>query len=97
MPPLSWEVIHGDVLDFTIPSEANLFFLYNPFSGPVLSAVAERIRQACEDPSRRRYVVYVNPVHDEVFRRLGFERTSASDDEVAIYTMEMQRVAAPIP
>ncbi len=96
-PLLSWEVIHSDVLDFTIPSEANLFFLYNPFSGPVLKAVAERIRQACQDPSRRRYVVYVNPVHEEVFRKLGFERTPASDDEVAIYTMGTQREATSIP
>jgi len=96
-PPLCWEVIHADVVEFDIPSEANLFFLYNPFSGPVLSAVAERIRRACEDPSRRRYVVYVNPVHEEVFRKLGFERTPASDDEVAIYTMETQDVAPPVP
>ncbi len=95
--PLSWEVVHSDVLDFSIPSETNLFFLYNPFCGPVLEAVAERIRQSCADSSRRRFIVYVNPVHEEVFRRLGFARTAGSDREVAIYTLESEIIPSLVP
>jgi uncharacterized protein (TIRG00374 family) len=95
--PLSWEVVHSDVLDFSIPADANLFFLYNPFSGPVLDAVAERIRQSCAESSRRRFVVYVNPVHEDVFRRLGFTTTSDSDGEVAIYALDSKIVPSLVP
>jgi uncharacterized membrane protein YbhN (UPF0104 family) len=89
---LSWEVVHGDVLDFRIPEEANLFFLYNPFHGRVLEEVAARIHRACTASSGDCLVVYVNPIHDEIFRRLGFAPAADSDSEVAIYSTKPNSV-----
>ena len=44
-----------------------LVFLYNPFTGPVLADVAERLSQ------RQCTVVYVNPVEPEAFTARGFQ------------------------
>jgi uncharacterized protein (TIRG00374 family) len=90
--PSCWEVIEGDVLDFRIPEEANMFFLYNPFVGPVLEEVAARIRRACEISRHQCVIVYVNPVEESVFRHLGFAPADGSDDEVAIYVTAPSRV-----
>lgn len=59
----------GDARSVTLDDVADpmVAFLYNPFTGPVLAEVAQRLsRRACT-------VVYVNPVEPEAFTRCGFQ------------------------
>lgn len=81
-----WQVVHEDAATFQLPRDANLFFLHDPFTGPVLESVAAGIREACRASGGRPLVVYVNPVCGDVFDRMGFVRDAESDNEVAMYT-----------
>jgi uncharacterized membrane protein YbhN (UPF0104 family) len=89
---VAWEVINSDASEVEIPPEVNLFFLYNPFGGPPLEAVAQRIYEACRASGERLLVIYVNPVHERIFQHLGFSRTADSDDDVAILALERECV-----
>jgi predicted RNA methylase len=67
---------HGDVsvhcadaAEFPIPEGPVVAFLFDPFTGPVLEAVAANIRRSFEDQPRAIYVVYTNPERDSPFGR----------------------------
>lgn len=59
-----------DAARFAIPSEALVAFLYNPFTGPTLTEVAQRLAGHAE--RHPVWVVYVNPVGLDTFLRSGF-------------------------
>ncbi len=80
-----WRVAHEDACSFVIPQDAALFFLYNPFGNPVIDIVAQRILDHARSIMKPVIVIYVNPVHDAVFRQLGYLKLAESDKEVAIY------------
>lgn len=82
---LSWAVIHDDASTFRIPRDATLFFLYNPFSPPVLDTVAQHIHSHAATAAGPVLVIYVNPVHGFAFEQLGFSRLPESNAEVCYY------------
>lgn len=84
-PDPVWEVVHTDACLFTIPQDATLFFLYNPFGSPVIDIVAQHILEFAHSAKRSVTVIYVNPVHARVFEQLGCVKLHESSDEVAIY------------
>jgi hypothetical protein len=59
----------GDATTFPIPAGPLVVYLFNPFTGPVLEAVAENIRRSFEEQPRAMYVVYIYPQADSRFRR----------------------------
>jgi Methyltransferase domain len=59
----------GDATTFPVPAGPLVAFLFNPFTGPVLEAVAENIRRSFEEQPRAMYVVYLRPQADCRFRR----------------------------
>jgi hypothetical protein len=58
-----------DAAAFPIPEGPLVAFLFNPFTGPVLEAVAANISRSYEDHPRPIYVVYLNPEPDSPFGR----------------------------
>jgi Methyltransferase domain len=62
-------VHRGDAADFPIPPGPLVIFLYNPFRGPVMEAVAENIRHSFAEHPRNIYVLYGYPQPDSPFGR----------------------------
>jgi hypothetical protein len=61
------EVLHIDAVEFAIPDENCVFFLFNPFEEDVLRRVVDNIQQSFARNPRSMYVVYHNPQYAHVF------------------------------
>jgi hypothetical protein len=81
-------VHHGNAADFPVPPGPVVCYLFNPFSGPVLEAVADNIgRSFAEDP-RPMYIAYLNPRADSPFAGGAPFRLVESPPEYQIYRLE---------
>lgn len=50
-------------------------YLGNPFSGPILASVLDRLVKTTEDAPRRLRIVYTNPVEEQMVLEHGFVLT----------------------
>ena len=73
-PEKIFNVIHANAVDYKIENDTNVFFFFNPFDEVVMLAVAKNILQSLKENPREVYVVYLNPVHKEIFMSAGFEQ-----------------------
>ena len=71
------EVVHADAVNYDIPSDANIFFFYNPFDKTIMVPVLKRISRSLSDSPRPSWLIYCNPVHREAMAEVPefkFER-----------------------
>jgi predicted RNA methylase len=80
-------VHHGDAAVFPIPPGPVVFYLFNPFFGAVLEAVAENIRRSFAEDSRPLYVAYQTPRPGSPFERGTPFRLVESASDYAIYRL----------
>ena len=73
-PDKIFNVIHANAVDYKIEPDTNVFFFFNPFNEVVMLAVAKNILQSLKETPREAYVVYLNPLHKEIFMSAGFEQ-----------------------
>ncbi len=73
-PEKIFTVIHANAVDYKIESDTNVFFFFNPFDEVVMLAVAKNILKSLKENPREVYVVYLNPLHKEIFLSAGFEQ-----------------------
>jgi 16S rRNA G966 N2-methylase RsmD len=73
-PQKIFNVIHINAVDHKIDEDTNVFFFFNPFDEIVMLAVVKNILFSLKNNPREVYVVYVNPVHKEIFMSAGFEQ-----------------------
>lgn len=57
------ELWTGNAIEFPVPADASVIYLYNPFHGHVLRAVLAALRASLDAHPRRLRVVYNNPIH----------------------------------
>ena len=56
------EVLSENVLSFNMPDSNIVFFLFNPFQGPLFESFMQRVhRHAMEKPTRKVFIAYYNP------------------------------------
>jgi predicted RNA methylase len=55
------EVVEADAADYDIPSDANVFFMFNPFYGEILDVVARKIARSVAEVPRRVWLIYLYP------------------------------------
>lgn len=67
-------VKHINAVDYEIENDSNVFFFFNPFNHVVMLAVIKNILRSLKINPREVFVVYVNPVHKEIFLSAGFEQ-----------------------
>jgi ribosomal protein L11 methylase PrmA len=72
-PSVVFNIICDDVVNYKIKKEQNVFFFFNPFDEVVMLAVVKNILSSLKEKSRKVYIMYVNPVHKEIFLSAGFE------------------------
>jgi len=73
-PEKSFAIIHVNAVDHQIEDDTNVFFFFNPFDEVVILAVVKNILLSLKRNPREIYVIYVNPVHEEIFLSAGFEQ-----------------------
>ncbi len=67
------EIVHQGASRFSIPPESDLFYFFNPFDATVMGQVISNIKESLRKKSRLIRVVYINPVHKEIFMANGFK------------------------
>jgi SAM-dependent methyltransferase len=72
-PEKIFNVIHINAAEHTIEDDTNVFFFFNPFDEVIMLKVVKNILASLKKNEREIYVVYVNPVHKEIFLSAGFE------------------------
>jgi hypothetical protein len=61
-----------DVLNYALPLEPLVLFLFNPFEAPVMERVLTNLRHSVEESPRPIWVVYYFPLERHVFERATF-------------------------
>lgn len=71
-PDAQFHICFADAAHFDIPDQINVFYFFNPFPAIVMRSVLINIEKSLDRKLRKVYVVYVNPVHAEVFIANGY-------------------------
>ena len=58
------EIVTADAAEYQVPPEVNCVFLFNPFTGPVLRAVLDRLHHSWLQHPRKLRLVYLYPSHE---------------------------------
>ena len=73
---LDIRVVEGDVTDYEIEDDQNVFFLFNPFDDVVLEAVVKNIQKSLQRKSREIAIIYYNPVHAHIMDNYFLQENS---------------------
>lgn len=65
------DLVHADVLEYEIPDDVTMVFLYNPFRGEIFATVIERLLQSVERNPRPLRIIYANPVEEQLLLGTG--------------------------
>lgn len=75
IPSLQFNIINNDAFYFEIPADVDCIFFFNPFDETIMSGVTNNISASLQQHPRKMYIIYVNPLHKELFIRTGFKET----------------------
>jgi SAM-dependent methyltransferase len=65
------ELVHADVLEYELPDDVTVVFMYNPFQGEGFATAIERLLQSEERNPRPLRIIYVNPVEERLLLGTG--------------------------
>ena len=74
-----------DVLDYELPKENMVFYLYNPFDEQVMRSVVSKLEDFVRRFSKSVYVLYQHPLHRNVWEQSECFRTFKIKDRCAIF------------
>jgi SAM-dependent methyltransferase len=74
IPGLDFKVINNDAFYFIIPNDVDCIFLFNPFDEVIMSGVIENILTSLLKSPRNMYIIYINPIHKDIFTAAGFRQ-----------------------
>jgi len=75
IPELEYKIINNDAFYFAIPDDVDCIFFFNPFDEIIMSAVVNNIFESLQKNPRRISVIYVNPLHKDLFTKAGYKET----------------------
>jgi SAM-dependent methyltransferase len=75
IPSLDYAVINNDAFYFEIPASVDCIFFFNPFDEMIMSGVVKNILKSLKKHPRNITIIYVNPMHKELFLKAGFTET----------------------
>lgn len=77
-------VLNADALATPLPDSPALLYLYNPFDEHVMQPLLHRLRAACRTRTTPIDILYIHPVHAELFQRTpGMALLWAADIPIA--------------
>ena len=65
------EIVTSDVLDYDIPDDVTVVFLYNPFRGQIFATVIRKLLESVDRRPRAMRVIYLFPTEFEHLRSTG--------------------------
>ena len=71
----NFKVINNDAFYFEIPDDVDCIFFFNPFDEIIMSGVVNNIFISLKNNPRKLTILYVNPLHKELFLKAGFKET----------------------
>ena len=71
-PLTQFNIICDDASDYKVQPDDIIFFFFNPFDETVMLEVAKNILKSLKEKPRDIFIVYLNPVHKEIFLSAGF-------------------------
>lgn len=71
-PSSNFKIICSDAVNYKIEKDTNVFFFFNPFDDVIMLQVVKNILSSLKENGRKIYVVYVNPLHKDIFLSAGF-------------------------
>jgi hypothetical protein len=72
-PHTIFNIICDDAVNYSIQNDDDVFFFFNPFDETVMLRVVKNILASLKRFHRKIYIVYINPLHKEIFLSAGFE------------------------
>jgi hypothetical protein len=72
------EVVVADAVEYEIPDDATVIYMYNPFSGPVFEAVVDNLLASVARCPRRMRLLYRTPMEHELLEATGRFRLERS-------------------
>lgn len=72
-PDTDFKIICDDATNYLIENDTDVFFFFNPFDEVVMLQVVKNILSSLKRNPRKVYIVYINPLHKEIFLSAGFE------------------------
>ncbi len=72
-PDTNFKVVCDDVVNYKIENDTNVFFFFNPFDEVIMLEVVKNILNSLKQNERKIYIIYVNPLHKEIFESAGIE------------------------
>ncbi len=70
------EVVCADAAKYSIPDDANVFFMFNPFGLGVIRTVAQNIKTSLDRKPRTIWMIYNDPIYIEaVQKKLRIQET----------------------
>lgn len=64
--------VFEDATKYSIPSNASVFYFFNPFGEDIMQAVINNIKESVKQHPRKIYCLYLNPKYKEVFEKNSF-------------------------
>jgi SAM-dependent methyltransferase len=65
------KIVEGDVTDYTINPDENVFFMFNPFDAAILGKVLSNITTSLQNKPRNIWIIYHHPKCAEVIEQQG--------------------------
>jgi len=73
-PQLEYKIINNDAFYYDIPADADCIFLFNPFDEVIMREVIHNIDDSLKRSPRDLFVIYLNPLHKELFTKKGYRQ-----------------------
>jgi SAM-dependent methyltransferase len=67
------KIFNEDAANYKIENDQRYFFFFNPFDEVVMVKVVKNILLSVKENPRKIFVIYINPVHKEIFLSAGFD------------------------
>jgi 16S rRNA G966 N2-methylase RsmD len=74
-PGATFDVLMQDAFYYQIPVDISVIFIFNPFDEVIMSGVVENILISQEKNPRTIWVIYINPLYENLFLDNGFVKT----------------------
>lgn len=83
--------IFSDATTYVIPTNACVFYFFNPFGETILHQVLQNIKLSVQGSPREIYCLYLNPLYKQVFEsndfKIHFEEKNKRYTEAIVYTL----------
>lgn len=83
-----FELITGDAASTPIPDHVTIVYLANPFDDTIMNEVLNQIEMTAERHPREILIVYMTPLHSEVFKGDRYEQIFSFNEDYIIFKRE---------